>query len=99
MLGLVKKIFGDSNEREVKRLMKVADYINELEPTFKALSDEQLRDKTTEFRSRLEQGEELDDLLPEAFAAVREASWRALGKRHFDVQLVGGMVLHEGKIA
>ncbi len=99
MLGLVKKIFGDSNEREVKRLMKVADYINEMEPTYKALSDEQLSAKTIEFRERLEKGETLEDLLPEAFATVREASWRALGKRHFDVQLVGGMVLHDGRIA
>ncbi|WP_127580304.1 preprotein translocase subunit SecA [Paenibacillus koleovorans] len=99
MLGLVKKIFGDSNDREVKRLMKVVDYINGLEPSFKELSDEQLSAKTAEFRSRLEKGEDLDDLLPEAFATVREASWRVLNKRHFDVQLVGGMALHEGKIA
>ncbi|PYI51188.1 preprotein translocase subunit SecA [Paenibacillus flagellatus] len=99
MLGLVKKIFGDSNDREVKRIMKTVEAINEMEPQFKALSDEELRGKTDEFRSRLEQGEDLDDLLPEAFATVREASWRTLGKRHYDVQLVGGIVLHEGKIA
>lgn len=99
MLGLVKKIFGDANEREIKRLMKTVDQINEMEPTFQALSDEQLKAKTEEFRARLEQGETLDDLLPEAFCVVREASVRALGMRHFDVQLIGGMVLHEGKIA
>lgn len=99
MLGLVKKIFGDTNERDVKRLMKTVDYINTLEPQFEALSDEQLKAKTTEFRERIEKGETLDELLPEAFATVREASKRTLGKRHFDVQLVGGMALHEGRIA
>ncbi|MBU5441017.1 preprotein translocase subunit SecA [Paenibacillus sp. MSJ-34] len=99
MLGIVKKIFGDANEREVKRLMKTVDQINDMEPTFQALSDEQLKAKTEEFRARLDKGETLDDLLPEAFAVVREASKRTLGMRHFDVQLIGGMVLHEGKIA
>ncbi len=99
MLGLVKKIFGDSNEREIKRMWKTVDQINALEPTIQALSDEELKDKTAQFRQRLEQGEELDDLLPEAFAVVREASKRTLGKRHYDVQLIGGMVLHEGRIA
>jgi preprotein translocase subunit SecA len=99
MLGLVKKIFGDANEREIKRMWKAVEQINELEPTIQALSDDQLRGKTAEFRSRLEQGETLDDLLPEAFAVVREASKRTLGKRHYDVQLIGGMVLHEGRIA
>ena len=99
MLGIVKKIFGDVNDREVKRLMKTVDQINKLEPEFVNLSDEQLKGKTAEFRARLEKGETLDDLLPEAFATVREASKRVLGKRHYDVQLVGGMTLHEGKIA
>ncbi|MBW4838303.1 MAG: preprotein translocase subunit SecA, partial [Paenibacillaceae bacterium] len=99
MLGIVKKIFGDTNERDVKRLMKTVDYINSLEPQFEALSDEQLQAKTAEFRERIEKGETLDDLLPEAFATVREASKRTLGMRHFDVQLVGGMALHEGRIA
>ncbi|MEF2968108.1 preprotein translocase subunit SecA [Paenibacillus sp. M1] len=99
MLGLVKKIFGDTNERDVKRLMKTVDYINSLEPQFEALSDEQLKAKTAEFRERIENGATLDELLPEAFATVREASKRTLGMRHFDVQLVGGMALHEGKIA
>ncbi|WP_152396382.1 preprotein translocase subunit SecA [Paenibacillus guangzhouensis] len=99
MLGLVKKIFGDQNEREVKRLMKTVDQINEMEPTYKALSDEELKAKTEEFRARLDKDETLDDILPEAFCVVREASIRTLGKRHYDVQLLGGMVLHEGKIA
>ncbi|OXM14112.1 preprotein translocase subunit SecA [Paenibacillus herberti] len=99
MLGLVKKIFGDANEREVKRLMRNVEVINEMEPQFAALTDEQLSAKTQEFRDRLEKGEELDDLLPEAYATVREAGKRVLGMRHFDVQLIGGMALHEGKIA
>ncbi|WP_080832490.1 preprotein translocase subunit SecA [Cohnella massiliensis] len=100
MLGLVKKIFGDANEREVKRLMKTVDQINALEPKISALSDEQLRAKTQEFRDRLAtEEEELDDVMPEAFAVVREASKRVLNMRHFDVQLIGGMVLHSGKIA
>ncbi|WP_240419868.1 preprotein translocase subunit SecA [Paenibacillus periandrae] len=99
MLGLVKKIFGDSNEREVKRLWKTVEVINKLEPSIEVLSDEELRNKTVEFRERLEKDETLDDLLPEAFAVVREASKRVLNKRHYDVQLIGGMVLHEGRIA
>ncbi|WP_248929451.1 preprotein translocase subunit SecA [Paenibacillus hamazuiensis] len=99
MLGLVKKIFGDSNEREIKRYLKAVERINELESSVEPLSDDELRGKTAEFRGRLENGEELDDLLEEAFAVVREASKRVLGKRHYDVQLVGGMVLHEGRIA
>ncbi|WP_409343784.1 preprotein translocase subunit SecA [Paenibacillus sp. MBLB4367] len=99
MLGLVKKIFGDANEREIKRITKAVEYINSLEPSMETLTDEQLAAKTVEFRERLEKGETLDDLLPEAFATVREASKRTLGKRHFDVQMVGGIVLHEGKIA
>jgi preprotein translocase subunit SecA len=99
MLGLVKKIFGDTNERDVKRLRKTVDIINGLEPEFAALSDEALQGKTDEFRARIEKGESLDELLPEAFATVREASKRTLNKRHFDVQLVGGMALHEGRIA
>ncbi|QQE74093.1 accessory Sec system translocase SecA2 [Brevibacillus composti] len=99
MLGLVKKIFGDSNEREVKKMFKRVEKINALEPTVAALSDEQLRAKTEDFKNRLAQGETLDDILNEAFAVVREASKRVLGMRHFDVQLIGGMVLQEGRIA
>lgn len=99
MLGLVKKIFGDTNDRDVKRLMKTVDVINGLEPEFVALSDEALKAKTEEFRARIEKGETLEEILPEAFATVREASKRTLGMRHFDVQLIGGMALHEGRIS
>lgn len=99
MLGLVKKIFGDTNERDIKRMMKTVEQINGMESTFEALSDSELAAKTDEFKQRLAQGEKLDALLPEAFAVVREASKRTLGMRHFDVQLIGGMVLHEGRIA
>lgn len=96
---LLKKIFGTKNEREMKRLWPIADRINALEPGISSLSDLQLKAKTQEFKSRLENGETLDDILPEAFAVVRETSKRVLGMRHFDVQLIGGIVLHEGKIA
>ncbi|MBW2130135.1 MAG: preprotein translocase subunit SecA [Deltaproteobacteria bacterium] len=100
MLGnLLKGLFGSKNERELKRIAPLVDAINRLEPEFQTLSDEALRAKTDEFRSRLSNGETLEDILPEAFAAVREASVRVLGMRHFDVQLIGGIVLHEGKIA
>lgn len=99
MLGLVKKIFGDSNDRDVKRIMKTVDIINNMEAEFEALSHDELQGKTAEFRERLEKGETLEQLLPEAFATVREASKRQLGMRHFDVQMIGGIALHEGKIA
>ncbi len=100
MLGaLVRNIFGTANDRIVKGLDKPVAKINALEPEISKLSDEQLRGKTAEFRERLAKGETLDDLLVEAFATVREAAKRALGQRHFDVQLKGGMVLHQGKIA
>ncbi|MBO9607988.1 MAG: preprotein translocase subunit SecA [Paenibacillaceae bacterium] len=99
MLGLVRKLFGDANEREIKKMMRTVDEINGLEPQMQALSDEQLRAKTDEYKERYEKGETLDDLLPEAFATVREAAKRTLNMRHFDVQLIGGMVLHEGRIA
>ncbi len=100
MLGKIfKGIIGSKNDRELKRLDPYVSKINDLEPGFQALSDVELRAKTDEFRDRLDRGEPLDDLLPEAFAAVREASVRVLGMRHFDVQLIGGMVLHQGKIA
>ena len=97
--SLLTKIFGSRNERLVKKYAKVVQQINSLEPSFKALSDAELRAKTDEFKERLAKGETLDQLLPEAFAAVREASQRTLGLRHFDVQMIGGMVLHQGKIA
>jgi len=100
MLGnLVKKIVGSSNDRTVKRLAREVDAINALESTIAALDDEALVAKTAEFRERLSQGAKLDSLLAEAFAVVREAGKRALGMRHFDVQMIGGMVLHSGKIA
>jgi preprotein translocase subunit SecA len=97
--ALLTKIVGSKNERTLKRLRPTVDRINALEPEIAALSDAQLRGKKEEFTARLSQGATLDDLLPEAFAVVREAGKRVLGMRHFDVQLVGGMVLHEGRIA
>ena len=100
MIGtLLKKVVGSKNERELKRLQPLVDRINTFEPQISALSDQALAGKTVEFRQRFAQGASLDDLLPEAFAVVREAGKRVLGMRHFDVQLVGGMVLHAGKIA
>lgn len=98
-MGLLKRIFGDSNSREIKRIEKIVDVIEGLEPSMQALTDEQLRAKTFEFKERLARGETLDDLLPEAFAVVREASRRVLGMRHYRVQLIGGVVLHQGRIA
>ena len=97
--GLLKKLFGSRNDRLVKQYSAVVRKINALEADMSVLSDEDLRAKTTEFKTRLANGESLDALLPEAFAVVREAGKRALGMRHFDVQLIGGMVLHDGKIA
>ncbi|OUS10681.1 preprotein translocase subunit SecA [Gammaproteobacteria bacterium 53_120_T64] len=100
MVGkLFKKVFGTKNDRELKSLRKIVEKINQHESSFKELSDEQLRNKTAEFKARLSAGESLDQLLPEAFSAVREAAGRSLGMRHFDTQMIGGMVLHEGKIA
>ncbi|AMV72974.1 preprotein translocase subunit SecA [Desulfuromonas sp. DDH964] len=100
MIGsLVRKVVGSKNDRELKRLQPIVARINSLEETMAALDDAGLRGKTVEFRARLAAGETLDDLLPEAFAVVREAGKRVLGMRHFDVQLIGGMVLHSGKIA
>ena len=99
MFGFLKKIFGDNNEKEIKRMMEYVDKINELEPSLEGLSDASLVAKTAYFKERIENGESLEDILPEAFAVVREASRRVLGMRHFDVQLLGGICLHEGKIA
>ncbi|CUB05895.1 preprotein translocase subunit SecA [Marinomonas fungiae] len=96
---VIKKIVGTKNDREVKRYKKVVSQINKLEETFKGLTDDDLMAKSNEFRERLAKGESLDSLLPEAFATVREASSRVMGMRHFDVQMIGGMVLHEGRIA
>ena len=99
MLKWVSGLLGDSNEKELRQLLPIVEQVNELEPELQPLSDAQLRAKTDEFRSRLASGEALDDLLPEAFAVVREASRRQTGLRHFDEQLIGGLVLHQGKIA
>ncbi|MBT3719054.1 MAG: preprotein translocase subunit SecA, partial [Gammaproteobacteria bacterium] len=94
-----RKVFGSRNDRIVRKMQKAVDQINGLEEQFETLSDEALQGKTVEFRSRLDQGASLDELLPEAFATVREASKRVFEMRHYDVQLIGGMVLHQGKIA
>ncbi len=99
MLKFLKKIFGDDNEKEIQRMMEHVEKINLLEKDMQAMSDASLAGKTVEFRRRLEEGEELDSLLHEAFAVVREASRRALAMRHFDVQMLGGITLHEGNIA
>jgi preprotein translocase subunit SecA len=99
MLGLFKKIVGSKNERELKRTQEYVDRTNALEPETQKLTDAELKAKTDEFRKRLAEGETLEDLLPEAFAACREVARRTLNMRHFDVQLIGGVVLHEGKIA
>ncbi|MEI2563907.1 preprotein translocase subunit SecA [Vibrio metoecus] len=96
---LLTKVIGSRNDRTLRRLRKIVKEINNYEPAFEVLSDEELKAKTVEFRQRIEQGENLDQLLPEAFATVREASKRVFGMRHFDVQLIGGMVLHGGQIA
>ena len=97
--GLIRKIFGSKNDRELKRMGKTVNVINSLEKEFSELSDDALRAKTDEFKTRLNEGVQLDDLLAEAFAVVREAGKRTLGMRHFDVQMIGGITLHEGRIA
>ncbi|MGB9595392.1 MAG: preprotein translocase subunit SecA, partial [Candidatus Poribacteria bacterium] len=96
---VLSKVFGSKHERDIKKIQPIVAQINELEPAMKRLTDEQLRAKTDEFKARLQDGETLDDLLVEAFAVVREAAVRVLGQRHYDVQLIGGIVLHQGKIA
>ena len=96
---LLRKVFGSKNDRDVKRMQKAVRSVNALEEQMQALSEEQLQAKTIEFRERLSQGETLNKILPEAFAVCREAGKRVMGMRHFDVQLIGGMALHEGKIA
>ena len=102
MLGfgnLAKKVFGTTNDRKIRAAQQTVDAVNALEPEMQALSDEQIRARTQEFRDRVDAGETIEQLLPEAFATVREAAWRALGERPFDVQIVGGLVLHQGKIS
>ena len=98
-MNIFSKVFGTYSEREVKRVMPIVEKINSLEEEISKLSDTELQAKTNEFKSRLEKGETLDDILPEAFAVVREASKRVLNMRHFDVQLIGGIILHQGRIA
>ena len=98
-MGFLSKLFKSYSEKEVGRVMPIVEKINNLEPTVEKLTDAELRAKTDEFKSRLQKGETLDDILPEAFATVREASKRVLGMRHFDVQLIGGIILHQGRIA
>ncbi len=98
-MSLLKKLFGDYSSREVKRIIPIQKKVLELEEEYKALTDAQLQAKTPEFKERLQKGETLDNILPEAFAACREASWRVLNMRHFPVQIIGGIVLHQGRIA
>ena len=98
-MGFLEKLFGSYSEREVKKLQKIADKIEALDQTMQSLSDDELKTKTEEFKKRLENGETLDDILPEAFAVCREAAWRVLGMKHYRVQLIGAMVLHQGRIA
>ncbi len=100
MIGaLIKKIVGSKNERELRRIQPLVEKINQWEPEISPLSDDHLRGKTSEFKERIERGESIEEILPEAFAVVRETAKRTLGERHYDVQLIGGIVLHEGKIA
>ena len=98
-MGIIKKIFGSYSEKEIKRIMPLVDNIEALEEDYKKFSDDELKAKTEEFKKRLDDGETLEDILPEAFATVREASSRVLGMRHFKVQLIGGIILHQGRIA
>src|SRR4029079_4627515 len=97
--ALAKSIFGSANDRYVRGLGKYVDAVNGFEPTISAMTDDELRGQTEIFRRRLSEGAKLDDLLPEAFATVREAAKRTLGQRHYDVQLIGGIALHRGEIA
>ena len=98
-MGLMQKLFGSHSDHELKRIYPIVNKIEALEPQMQALSDEELRAKTAEFKARYADGEDLDSMLPEAFAAVREAAWRVLGMKPFRVQLIGGIVLHQGRIA
>ena len=98
-MSLFTKIFGTASQRELKSIYPIADKVDALEEEYKALTDAQLQAKTPEFKARLANGETLDDILPEAFAACREAAWRVLGMRPYRVQLIGGIILHQGRIA
>ena len=99
MAGLFEKLFGSYSSKELKKLDPIVNKIEELEESTSKLTDQELKDKTNIFKNRLENGESLDDILPEAFAVVREVSWRVLGLKHFNVQLYGGIILHQGRIA
>ena len=98
-MGLMEKVLGDLNSREVKKIEKIADQVMALEEQTAALTDDQLREKTEQFKERIARGETLDDILPEAFAVCREGAWRSVGMKHFRVQVIGGIVLHQGRIA
>ena len=98
-MGLISKIFGTHSEKEIKKIKPIVDKILSMEEEYKALSEENLKAKTREFQDRYQKGETLDELLPEAFAAIREAADRVLGMRPYPVQLIGGIVLHQGRIA
>ena len=98
-MGLLKKLFGDYSTKEVKRVNPLMNKVLALDEEYSKLSDSQLKAKTDEFKKRLADGETLDDILPEAFATCREASWRVLGMKHFPVQIIGGIILHQGRIA
>ena len=98
-MGLITKIFGSRSDRELKKIQPLVNKVLALEVPYSQLSEEQLRGKTAEFKARLAAGETLDDLLPEAFAAIREAAWRVLGMKPYPVQIIGGIVLHQGRIA
>ena len=98
-MGIIEKIFGTHSHNELKRIYPIVDRIEALAPAMEALSDEELKGKTKEFKDRLNEGETLDDILPEAYAVVREAAWRSIGMRHYRVQLIGGIIMHQGRIA
>ena len=98
-MGIIEKIFGTHSHNELKRIYPIVVRIEALAPAMEALSDEELKGKTKEFKDRLNEGETLDDILPEAYAVVREAAWRSIGMRHYRVQLIGGIILHQGRIA
>ena len=98
-MNLIEKVFGTHSSRELKRIMPLVDKVESFRPAMQALTDEELRNKTTEYKKRLEEGETLDDLLPEAYATVREAAKRVLNMEHFRVQIIGGIILHQGRIA
>ena len=98
-MGLLKTLFGDYSKKEIKRIKPLCDKVLALEPVYEKMSDAELKKQTVIFRERLSKGETLDSLLPEAFAVCREASWRVLGMKHFPVQIIGGIILHQGRIA